>query len=46
MTMNTTAYFDASNVDTPAGLTPVVAMADISGIPSEGTGLAGSAYVT
>ncbi|NND22325.1 MAG: hypothetical protein HKO14_09570, partial [Silicimonas sp.] len=43
--MNTTAYFDATAVDTPAGLTPTVTMDTISGIPSEGTGLIGAAFV-
>ncbi|MEM9970466.1 MAG: hypothetical protein AAF762_05150, partial [Pseudomonadota bacterium] len=43
--MNTTAYFDASNPDTPPGLTPAIGMGNISGIPSEGTGLAGKAFV-
>ncbi|MBT8423539.1 MAG: hypothetical protein KJO67_01075, partial [Silicimonas sp.] len=43
--MNTTAYFDATAVDTPAGLTPTVTMDAVSGIPSEGTGLIGAAFV-
>ena len=43
--MNTTAYFDAADVDTPDGLSPSVDMQDISGIPSEGTGLSGAAFV-
>ncbi len=43
--MNTTAYFDASNPDTPAGMSPTVAIGDISGVPSSGTGLTGAAYV-
>lgn len=42
--MNTTAYFDAAAVDTPAGLAPTVTMAAITGIPSTGTGLAGAAF--
>ncbi len=42
---DTTAYFDASNPDTIAGMTAAVAYADISGIPSSGTGLSGAAYV-
>ncbi|NNE78819.1 MAG: hypothetical protein HKN18_00970 [Silicimonas sp.] len=44
--MNTTAYFDATNVDTPAGLSPAIAMTDITGIPSDATGLMGEAFVT
>jgi hypothetical protein len=43
--MNTTAFFDATNVDTPAGLTTAVGMGSISGIPSSGTGLMGAAFV-
>ncbi|MEM8882274.1 MAG: LamG-like jellyroll fold domain-containing protein, partial [Pseudomonadota bacterium] len=43
--MNTTAFFDPDDVNTPAGLAPVVAVADISGVPSQGTGLAGAAFV-
>ena len=43
--MNTTAYFDPSNPDTPANRSPAVAMANISGIPSSGTGLTGAAFV-
>ena len=43
--MNTTAYFDATNVDTPAGLSPAVAMEAITGVPSLGTGLMGAAFV-
>lgn len=43
--MNTTTYFDATNVDTPAGLTSAVEMGSISGIPSSGTGLLGAAFV-
>ncbi|MDJ0637867.1 MAG: hypothetical protein QNJ20_03460, partial [Paracoccaceae bacterium] len=43
--MNYTAYFDPSNPDTPAGMTPTVAAADVTGVPSTGTGLAGAAYV-
>lgn len=43
--MNTTAYFDASAVDTPAMLTPEITMDQIAGIPSAGTGLVGAAFV-
>lgn len=43
--MTTTAYFDATDVNTPAGLSPTVAMSSITGIPSTGTGLTGAAYV-
>ena len=42
--MNTTAYFDASNPDTIEGMTAAVAYADITDVPSEGTGLAGQAF--
>ena len=42
---DTTAYFDPSNPDTPAGMTPAVAITNITGIPSSGTGLTGAAYV-
>lgn len=41
---DTTAYFDASNPDTPTGMTASVAIADVTGIPSTGTGLTGAAY--
>ncbi|CAN0604557.1 unnamed protein product, partial [Ectocarpus sp. 12 AP-2014] len=41
---DTTAYFDASAVDTPAGMTAAIAP-PADGIPSEGTGLAGLAFV-
>ncbi|MEM8631961.1 MAG: LamG-like jellyroll fold domain-containing protein [Pseudomonadota bacterium] len=37
-------YFDPSNPDTPTGMAPTVAFADVSGIPSRGTGLAGTVY--
>ena len=43
--MNTTAYFDASAADTPDGLTATVSAADVAGVPSEGTGLLGAAFV-
>jgi len=43
--MNTTAYFDASAVETPAGLAATISASDVKGIPSEGTGLLGAAYV-
>ena len=43
--MNTTAYFDATEIDTPAGLSAAVAMDTISGVPSFGTGLMGAAFV-
>ncbi|QMU58648.1 MAG: hypothetical protein GKR98_10865 [Boseongicola sp.] len=43
--MNTTAYFDPAEEDTPAGMEPALAYTDISDVPSEGTGLAGAAYV-
>lgn len=41
---DTTAYFDASAVDTPVGMTATVAPPS-DGIPSQGTGLLGAAYV-
>ena len=41
--MKTTAYFDASTVDTPAGLAATISASDVTGIPSEGTGLLGAA---
>lgn len=43
---DTTYYFDPSNPDTPAGLTPELAFSTITGVPSSGTGLSGAAYVT
>ena len=36
--------FDASDIDTPAGMTAAVGIGAISGIPSLGTGLAGAVY--
>jgi Ca2+-binding RTX toxin-like protein len=42
--MNTTAYFDPSNPDTPAGMAPVLSMDSIAGVPSQGSGLTGAAY--
>ncbi|MEL6954687.1 MAG: LamG-like jellyroll fold domain-containing protein, partial [Pseudomonadota bacterium] len=44
--MTTYYYFDPSNPDTPAGMQTAVAAADVTGVPSTGTGLAGAAYVT
>ncbi|NNE89719.1 MAG: hypothetical protein HKN27_16755, partial [Silicimonas sp.] len=41
---DTTIYFDASAVDTPTGMTAAVAPPS-DGIPTEGTGLSGAAYV-
>ncbi|MEP2261253.1 MAG: LamG-like jellyroll fold domain-containing protein [Paracoccaceae bacterium] len=41
---DTTAYFDASAVDTPAGMSAAVAPPG-DGVPSEGTGLSAAAYV-
>ena len=41
---DTTAYFDASNPDTIAGMTATVAANDTAGIPSTGTGLVGQAF--
>ena len=38
--------FDATAVDTPAGMTPAVALAAINGVPSDGTGLAGEVFIT
>ena len=43
--MNTTAYFEAAEIDTPAGMSPSVGMSTITGIPSVGTGLSGAAFV-
>ena len=43
--MNTTAYFDVSAADTPEGLTATVSSTDVAGVPSEGTGLLGAAFV-
>ena len=40
------ALIDETAVDTPAGLAPTIAQSDISGVPAEGTGLAGAAYVS
>lgn len=42
---DTTYYFDASNPETIAGLTAAVAIDNITGVPSAGTGLTGAAYV-
>ena len=42
--MNTTAFFNPEDVNTPAGLAPALALTDISGVPSSGTGLAGAYY--
>ena len=42
---DTTYYFDASNPETIAGMTTAVAIGDINGVPSSGTGLIGAAYV-
>ncbi|MEM9426344.1 MAG: LamG-like jellyroll fold domain-containing protein [Pseudomonadota bacterium] len=39
-----TAYFDAANPDTPAGMTAAVAIGAVTGVPSSGTGLTGAAY--
>ena len=41
---DTTAYFDAANPDTPAGMTASVAIGEVTGVPSSGTGLTGAAY--
>ena len=41
---DTTAYFDASAVDTPEGMTAAIAPPS-DGIPTQGTGLAGAAFV-
>ncbi|MEM7210351.1 MAG: hypothetical protein AAF479_00445 [Pseudomonadota bacterium] len=43
--MNYNPLFDVTDVDTPVGVAPTVALADISGVPATGTGLAGAAYV-
>lgn len=40
------ALIDETAVDTPAGLAPVVAQSAVSGVPGEGTGLSGAAYVS
>ncbi|MEM9432361.1 MAG: LamG-like jellyroll fold domain-containing protein [Pseudomonadota bacterium] len=37
--------FDAADVNTPLGLTPAIALADIDGIPATGTGLIGAVFV-
>ncbi|MEL7343900.1 MAG: LamG-like jellyroll fold domain-containing protein, partial [Pseudomonadota bacterium] len=37
-------YFDASNPDTPEGMTPVVAYDQNGEVPTQGTGLTGLAY--
>lgn len=42
--MNTTAYFDPANPDTPSGMAASLNMSGINGIPSSGTGLTGAAY--
>ncbi|MEL7468886.1 MAG: LamG-like jellyroll fold domain-containing protein [Pseudomonadota bacterium] len=44
--MSYNPLFDATAVDTPDGMTPAVAMASISDVPSQGSGLAGEVYVT
>ncbi|MEM6539418.1 MAG: hypothetical protein AAF668_17035, partial [Pseudomonadota bacterium] len=41
---DTTAYFDASNPDTPANMTASVASTAVNGVPSSGTGLTGAAF--
>jgi Ca2+-binding RTX toxin-like protein len=41
---DTTVYFDASSPDTPEGMTASVAIGDVTGVPSSGTGLTGAAY--
>ena len=38
------AYFDSADIDTPAGMSPTIAIDAITGVPSSGTGLAGAAY--
>ena len=43
--MNTTAFFNPEDVNTPAGLAPALALTEISGVPSSGTGLTGAAFV-
>lgn len=43
---DTTYYFDASNPDTPAGMSPSVTYSDVGGVPTTGTGLSGAAFVT
>ncbi|MDA8585804.1 hypothetical protein N9L47_05965 [Rhodobacteraceae bacterium] len=43
--MNTTAYFDPTNVDTPENLIASIEVDAIDGIPSQGTGLLGAAFV-
>ncbi len=43
--MNTTAFFDPTAVNTPANLVASVEASSITGIPSQGTGLLGAAFV-
>ncbi|MEM7059521.1 MAG: LamG-like jellyroll fold domain-containing protein [Pseudomonadota bacterium] len=38
--------FDATNVNTPSGMTPAVAASSVTDVPSQGTGLAGEVYIT
>ncbi|MCY4333875.1 MAG: hypothetical protein OXC60_04280 [Litoreibacter sp.] len=37
--------FNPSDVNTPSGLAPAIALADVAGIPASGTGLSGAVYV-
>ena len=43
--MNTTAFFDPTAVNTPADLATTVLATSVTGIPSQGTGLLGAAFV-
>lgn len=43
--MDTTAFFDASTVNTPENMAASVGISSITGIPSQGTGLLGAAFV-
>ncbi|MEM7723197.1 MAG: LamG-like jellyroll fold domain-containing protein [Pseudomonadota bacterium] len=44
--MNTTPVtFDPATIDTPAGMAPALALSDISGVPVQGSGLAGQVFV-
>ncbi|MEM9138990.1 MAG: hypothetical protein AAGB15_04110, partial [Pseudomonadota bacterium] len=41
-----THLFDATTIDTPAGMTPTVAASGITHVPSQGTGLSGEVFIT
>ncbi|MEM6594229.1 MAG: LamG-like jellyroll fold domain-containing protein [Pseudomonadota bacterium] len=43
--MTIPTQFNPADANTPSGLTPSLALADINGVPATGTGLAGAVYV-